>query len=83
VERTRTTEDDERIVLGVDTVVVSRGQRPSQSSKHWGGGTVIAELHPSAFAARLAADQMPANVLVMVKTEAKRTLRAKCELLFD
>jgi hypothetical protein len=84
VERVRTTDDDERIVLGVDTVTVLRGEQASlRSSKQWAGGIVIAELHPSAFAAQLSPGKVAANVLVTVQTEGKSVVSGKCELLFD
>jgi hypothetical protein len=84
VEKHRATEDGEYVVLAVDTVRMLHGDRASvQSARRWADGTVIAELHPSAFAAHLPRGQMPGNVLATVRTEANKLLRANLELLFD
>jgi hypothetical protein len=84
VEKVRDSEDGEYIVLGVDTVRMLRGDRVSlQPARQWADGIVIAELHPSAFAAPLPRGQIPAIVLVTVRTEANKLRRAKLQLLFD
>jgi hypothetical protein len=84
VEKIRATEDGEYIVLGVDTVRMLHGDRASlQPARRWADGIVIAELHPSSFAAHLPRGQIPANVLVTVRTEANELRRARLQLLFD
>jgi hypothetical protein len=84
VEKVRETDDGEWIVLAVDTVRMLHGDRASlQPARRWADGIVIADLHPSAFAAHLPRGKIPGNVLVTVRTEANKLLRANLQLLFD